>query len=49
MVFLISAGGPGAAEGERPEHVGLLGLCVLPLWDPGLKSKQFFSLSDKSH
>lgn len=49
MVFLMSAGSPRAAVGERPEHLGLLGLCVLPLWDPGLKSKQFFSLSDKSH
>lgn len=38
----ISAGGPRAAEGERPEQVRLLGLCILPLWDPGLKSKQFF-------
>lgn len=40
-MFPISAGGSRTAVGESPERLWLLGLCAVPLWDPGFKSKQF--------
>lgn len=41
-VSSISAGCSRTAVSESPERLQLLGLCALPLWDPGFKSKQFF-------